>query len=338
MHYPNVEFVVLDYNSKDGMENWVKEKMSKYIASGILKYYKTYDPAYFDLPHSKNMVLRLATGKILCLVDADNYAGPDYVHWVNSGFLQNGDNTIITTIRKDRIPYKDQGGKLAFSSDLVYSVTGFDESLVGYGMDDVDLVNRLEKSGGKRLFIEQEKYLKFIGHSDMERLKNHRLLNDLEGIYINGPEEDENQSGATVLYLLRQESFFEVSYDFDNSLKKNWVESFGGWSVGKNGQRNGSVKPVKGGFTLTYTDSSTVTYMEREAGVLSSLQAGKESTWKKITRDNSLYYFIVKGYGECVNRIKYIENDLSKGSINHDGWGKGTAYLNFDTDHPVTVD
>src|ERR1700748_3109986 len=72
MDYPNVEFVVLNYNSRDDMDNWIKYNMMDYIRSGILKYYKTTEPAYFDRSHSKNMALRLATGDILCMVDADN--------------------------------------------------------------------------------------------------------------------------------------------------------------------------------------------------------------------------------------------------------------------------
>lgn len=37
----DVEFVLLDYNSSDGLESWVKNDMKKYIDLGILSYYKT---------------------------------------------------------------------------------------------------------------------------------------------------------------------------------------------------------------------------------------------------------------------------------------------------------
>ena len=37
-----VEFVVLDYNSQDGLEEWIAQSMMKYIGDGcILVYYRT---------------------------------------------------------------------------------------------------------------------------------------------------------------------------------------------------------------------------------------------------------------------------------------------------------
>ena len=35
-----VEFVVLDYNSQDGLEEWIAQSMMKYIEMGILVYYR----------------------------------------------------------------------------------------------------------------------------------------------------------------------------------------------------------------------------------------------------------------------------------------------------------
>jgi len=51
----NVEFILLDYNSVDGLEEWVKEYLKKYISLGVLKYYKTTSPQYYQRAHSRNM-------------------------------------------------------------------------------------------------------------------------------------------------------------------------------------------------------------------------------------------------------------------------------------------
>ena len=181
--YPNLEFVVLNYNSRDDMDSWIKSNMKEHIASGLLKYYRTDEPEFFSLAHSKNMVTRLATGDIICNVDADNYAGPGYAKWVETIFESHGPGTLITTIRKDAIPYRDQGGKLCFTKDLFMSVNGYDESLVGYGMDDVDLCNRMENAGARRVFIEDDLYLQFIAHSIEERLMQYQYPNNLQDIY-----------------------------------------------------------------------------------------------------------------------------------------------------------
>src|SRR5882757_4285785 len=96
IRYPNIEFVLLDYNSSDGLEDWVRLNMMTYIDSGILKYYRTAEPAYFQLSHSRNMVTCLSSGDILCMIDGDNYAGVDYAHWINSIFIQKGKNAVVS--------------------------------------------------------------------------------------------------------------------------------------------------------------------------------------------------------------------------------------------------
>jgi len=172
--YDNLEFVLLNYNSKDDLDDWVRKELYGYIESGILKYYKTTEPDFFRISHSKNMLCKLASGDIFCMIDADNYMGPDYVGWVNSIFLENGNNAVVTTIgEKFELPFQDVGGKIAFSRELFYKVRGYDEGLKGYGMDDIDLVCRLLKAGGPRIMIRNKEYLQFIGHSQFERIRNH---------------------------------------------------------------------------------------------------------------------------------------------------------------------
>src|SRR6187402_102950 len=70
--YGNLEFLLLDYNSKDGLEEWVESEMKEYIDKGILHYYKTTEPEYFHRSHSRNMIIKKATGDIVCNIDADN--------------------------------------------------------------------------------------------------------------------------------------------------------------------------------------------------------------------------------------------------------------------------
>ena len=43
--YKNVEFILLDYNSTDGLEDWIKSNFKEYINKGILSYYKTSEPS-----------------------------------------------------------------------------------------------------------------------------------------------------------------------------------------------------------------------------------------------------------------------------------------------------
>jgi len=50
---PQVEFVLLDYHSQDGLGAWIREHFSKEIASGHLVYYRTEAPRYYHSAHAK---------------------------------------------------------------------------------------------------------------------------------------------------------------------------------------------------------------------------------------------------------------------------------------------
>ncbi|HEX6426988.1 MAG TPA: glycosyltransferase, partial [Niastella sp.] len=81
--YPNLEIVLLDYNSQDGMELWVNENLREFIAAGRVTYYKTFEPQVFSHSHSKNLAFRLASGDIVCNINADHFTGKGFGHYVN---------------------------------------------------------------------------------------------------------------------------------------------------------------------------------------------------------------------------------------------------------------
>jgi len=325
--YSGLEFVVLNYNSKDGMDDWINSNMSPHIESGLLKYYKTNEPECFNIAHSKNMAGKLATGDIICNVDADNFAGPGYVHWVAEVFEQNGPDTVITCHRKDAIPYRDQGGKLCFTKSLFSAINGYDESLIGYGMDDVELANRLENAGGKRVFIEDEKFLRFIGHSDLERIVNYKYPANLENIYIR--VSDSSDGRQKVLYLFKDNSAAEMSYEFNEAKKNNLVTTFVGWTVDRESHRKASFQKTANQLQLTFTDGRADAYREKD-GVLDPVGNKNGSTWKKITSKDNIYFKLIMGYNECLNRLTLVENERNQTVVNKNGWGQGTVYLNFD--------
>ena len=87
-----MEFVLLDYNSTDGLEEWVKE-LQYYIDTGILVYYRTEEPLNYHRTHSRNMAFRLSTGDIVCNLDADNFLGEGFASYILDIFNQ-GDETF----------------------------------------------------------------------------------------------------------------------------------------------------------------------------------------------------------------------------------------------------
>src|SRR4051794_18097701 len=81
-----INFILLDYNSNDGLEEYIRYNFYQEIKSGKLVYYRYKQALSFHRSHSKNMAFRLADGDILCNVDADNYAGPSFGKFVQDTF------------------------------------------------------------------------------------------------------------------------------------------------------------------------------------------------------------------------------------------------------------
>ena len=148
--------------------------------------------------------------------------------------------------------------------------------------------------------------MRFITHSKVERLNNYYLLNNLESLYI---QPADLTPPITALYIMNDNSFYEVVYNFNKKFSREWQSTFGGWYVEKNGYKTGSFDRMK------LKDTKVV--------------------WQKIESSNDFYLDLVKGFSECHNRIRYNENKESNGIVNPEGWGKGTVYLNFDYTTPV---
>ena len=145
--YPKIEFVVLDYSSKDGLSDWIYDKMSSYVEKGILKFYRTDKPESFVHSHAKNAVSKLATGEVLCNIDADNYTGLDFAHFVNKCFLKN-DNIFLhsasTYTKKDNLgricvnsnDFNDPlNPELAIGENIVFASLGSSSSILGLTTD-----------------------------------------------------------------------------------------------------------------------------------------------------------------------------------------------------------
>lgn len=137
----NLEFLLLDYNSKDDLEKWAKKNLKKLISKGLVTYYKTTEPQFYSMTHSRNIAFKLAKGYIVNNVDADHFTNFGFCSQINALANQFQDKTVFVKSRqKNR-------GRLSFFKDEFISLGGYDEGLEGYGFDDKDLLYRAVKSG-----------------------------------------------------------------------------------------------------------------------------------------------------------------------------------------------
>jgi hypothetical protein len=183
----NVEFVVLDYDCPDGTFDWLKAEFSSDIKSGRLRCAR-YEPApTFEHSHAKNMVHRLATGSILCNVDADNFIAPDFSRWLQQSF-KNDPNSIVINIPVKLVPELEQkivwrligkklpthglAGRIAISRANFECLNGYDEdTFSGAGGEDRDFGLRARDLGLKVIRIPHSLWGNVIRHEDSERIK-----------------------------------------------------------------------------------------------------------------------------------------------------------------------
>jgi glycosyltransferase involved in cell wall biosynthesis len=160
-----IEHVILDYNSEDGLENWIKATYADDIDSGLIRYLKTTEPKYFHMAHAKNMAHVNATGDVLCNLDADNLIMPDFIPKILNTFSLN-----MNTILKPNSNLKGNGGRITVSKELFHKVRGYEESANGWGNEDQDFFNKCIINGGSPVLLGNAPC---IAHGDKLRSLNY---------------------------------------------------------------------------------------------------------------------------------------------------------------------
>lgn len=205
--YPDVEFLILDYNSTDGLEDWIRTTMEEHILSGRLSYYRTIEPKFFHRSHSRNLSFKLATGSLLCNLDADNFTGTGFAEYIATCFEKNP-NIFLSCIdfRKEKANYHpppDSFGRICCSREAFWRIKGYNEQMSTHGFQDYDFANRLEISGLSRVLIENTEYLKAVKHDDTERFGNEFINRNLTNILY----KPKSPYASDIIFLYRNQQF-----------------------------------------------------------------------------------------------------------------------------------
>lgn len=160
----DVEFVLLDYSSEDGLEGWVRENMMGEIQTGRLVFFAARGQKWFHMAHAKNCAHRLAQGEILVNLDADNFTGEGF-----SEFLKSHSGFDVMAAPDDPT---GSHGRVCVKREVFNTYRGYDEDFDGYGWDDNDLVDRIRVDGNKVNDILPKQFRLCIGDKD-DRSKNY---------------------------------------------------------------------------------------------------------------------------------------------------------------------
>lgn len=165
---PDVEFVIVDYNSRDGLEDWFRRTYSgtSLMSRGRLVYARETTAEHWHVAKAKNLAHVLATGDVLVNVDADNFVSRSYVRACHTLFGHTGPGVYFgTTFDRNSSP-----GRVALHRDDFYRLGGYDEDIGGaWTGDDQDLMQRAAVSGLYAALLPSDKY---IQHGHIERICN----------------------------------------------------------------------------------------------------------------------------------------------------------------------
>lgn len=329
LDYNNLEHVLLDYNSQDGLGNWVKDNLSSFIETGRLQYYRTEEPNTFNMAHSRNMVCKLASRDIICLIDADNFTGRGFAHYINTCFRQ-ADNIFLTAINKviDENP-KDVLGRIALRKKDFIKVQGFDERMVSYGFEDYDLANRLELSGLERKLI-QPSYLNAISHSKDERIANMSAKINLEHVFVRHITPFKSE----ILFLFKGQAcnrgaivnnYTKQAMDFGyfTKLKRTKYSdklAKSDWEIGKWIEEENE-------FSLIFQEGRTLTKLKVSSDPR-RLHDAKKCYF--LVEDHNLISDLILFHSVISNRGKMESNlRLKRVAVNGDTFGEGDVFKPF---------
>lgn len=342
--YNNLQFVLLDYNSADGMGDWVQANMSDYITSGKLVYYRTNEPLVFNHSHSKNLAFKLADGDVVCNVNADHYCGKGFARYINEAFNRE-ENIVLTTIdfhktTLDYHPPKDVFGKVCVSKQDFLKVKGFDERMNRYGFEDWDFVNRLEMINVKRVLIDNLSYLKFISHGDEERYSVDR--SHLQGVYTRYCTP-----AASEFIFLYKNSRFEKGMLIDNATagSDNYQYAFQKrdyrypYTVKEPGWETGNWEPAPGNNMLFVPDHGNrftlCSALPENPYSLRDAQTGMD--FYEVVESASIENIL--GFNYLFYNRSLMEKSIANKTpvVNLHGFGEAAVFKNFRFDKPIHI-
>lgn len=158
--YANCKFVVLDYNSQDGLQQYLKTQHAGDIESGRLIVYTHLVEGPFQLSHAKNMAARcgiLEGADILVTLDSDGFTGLNFAQFIAKKFqepvpfpgmfLCPNFPHIKSLPHGPLRPHRGYAGRFAIKAKDFIKAGGYDETFNTWHGEDIDMISRLGRMG-----------------------------------------------------------------------------------------------------------------------------------------------------------------------------------------------
>lgn len=162
-------FVLVNYNSADGLDDFVRSGHAADIENGRLSIFRFTEPGPFRMAHAKNLAHRLAIqdgADILVNMDADNFAGRDFDRYLSENLAE--ERTFMWAHMRKGEMRRGISGRIAVTGHAFLAAGGYDEIFAAWGPDDKDFNVRLRRLGWRPREIDV-RFLNAISHNDKMR-------------------------------------------------------------------------------------------------------------------------------------------------------------------------
>lgn len=140
-----VEFVLVDFDSNDGLHEWVLKQFTKELNEGYLKFYYTCELPFWHASVAKNTAHLYASNDILVNLDCDNYTGKWGGKFVLKNFIDSENRIILHQFAGSN--FDGTFGRISLFKEDFLLLGGYDESFEPMGHQDTDLIKRSNSIG-----------------------------------------------------------------------------------------------------------------------------------------------------------------------------------------------
>ena len=139
--HPNIEWVIVDVNSSDGLEHFIKSNLYEKI-----KFYQTIENTEYSIPIAKNFSYRLSDGDYIFSLDADNFLGSIIDKIIEMNYCG-----VFCDVYRLGVY-----GRIGCSKNILRQTGGYDESFLPAGHHEQDFMSRCELLGYRFTHVDFE--------------------------------------------------------------------------------------------------------------------------------------------------------------------------------------
>lgn len=168
------EIVVVDYGCPDGTGEWVRE-----CFPSIRVVHVDDDPG-FIVARARNLGAAAASSRWFCFIDADIVIEPGFVAWLRANLR---DYAYFRRAVVENVPGYNELGTFLCTREAFAHVHGYDEVMIAYGSEDLDLYERLSIAGISAAAY-PARFVNALKHGDDERLRFKAIKNRTASVVL----------------------------------------------------------------------------------------------------------------------------------------------------------